>query len=459
MIVFSTHFLVPSAMIGHLVLCFPVVRSGRTVMSVAPNPMGMGQTVAEKILADRSESPDATAGEYVVCDVDVAMTQDVHAPDVFGRLEKMGVSELWNPSKVVVVFDHMSPSHAVDDADTKARVRQLLESYDVEHFYEVGTGISHLVLPERGHVRPGEIVIGTDSHTVSHGVFGAAGTGVGDTDMIYALLTGELWFQVPETIQFHLSGELSPYVSSKDIVLSLAGTYGLNVARYRAIEFTGPTVDRLSIDDRMTLTNMSIELGAKFGFTPVDERIEEYIADRTDEPFNPVRADPDATYKQVIEHDVTDLEPQVAVPHDVDNVVPVSAVGGVDVDQVFVGTCTNGSYDDLAAAATLLEGCDVATGTRMIVTPATRKVYQRAERSGLLEVFTQAGATVTNATCGACLGLGMGVIGKGETCFAAQNRNYRGRMGSDDSEIYLGSPETAAATAIRGQIADPREVR
>lgn len=458
MIVLSTHFLTPNAVIDHLVLCVPAVRSGRTIISIALHATSMGQTVAEKILAGRSGSPNATAGDYVVCDIDIAMLQDVHAPDVFARLDEMGVSELWDPSKVVVVFDHMAPSHAVDDADTKARVRRQLKSYDVKHFYDVGTGISHLVLPEQGHVRPGEIIIGTDSHTVSHGVFGAAGTGVGDTDMVYALSTGELWFQVPKTIRIHLTGELSPYVTSKDIVLSLVDSYGLDVARYRAIEFTGPTVERLSIDDRMTLTNMSIELGAKFGFTPVDERIEEYVADRTDKPFDPVRADSDASYEQVIEHDVADLDPQIAMPHDVDNVVPVSAANGVDIDQVFVGTCTNGSYDDLAAVATILEGREVAPDIRMIVTPATREVYQRAERDGLLDIFTRGGATITNATCGACLGLGMGVIGAGETCFAAQNRNYRGRMGSDESEIYLGSPETAAATAISGQITDPREV-
>lgn len=418
----------------------------------------MGQTVAEKILTNRSGSSTVTAGDYVACEIDVAMLQDVHAPDVFARLNERGISELWDPSKVVVVFDHMAPSHAVEDADAKAHLRGQLETYDVENFYDVGTGISHLVLPERGHVRPGEIVIGTDSHTVSHGVFGAAGTGIGDTDMVYALSTGELWFQVPETIQIYLTGELSSSVSSKDIVLSLASSYGLDIARYRSIEFNGPTVERLSIDDRMTLTNMSIELGAKFGFAPVDNRIEAYVSDRTNEPFEPIRADSDATYERVIEHDVTDLEPQVATPHDVDNVVPVSDTTGVDVDQVFVGTCTNGSYDDLAAAAEVLEGRKIASGTRMIVTPATREIYQRVQQDGLLEIFTRAGVTVTNATCGACLGLGMGVIGAGETCFAAQNRNYRGRMGSDDSEIYLGSPETAAATAISGRIADPRGI-
>lgn len=420
----------------------------------------MSQTIAEKILTDRSGSTNATAGDYVVCDVDVAMLQDVHAPDVFARLEDRGVSELWDPSKVAVVFDHMAPSHALDDADAKATLRCQLQSYDIEHFYDVGTGISHLVLPEQGHIRPGEVVIGTDSHTVSHGVFGAAGTGVGDTDMVYALLTGEVWFRVPETVRIHLIGELDPRISSKDVVLSLAGEYGLDVARYNAIEFTGPTVERLSINDRMTLTNMSIELGAKFGFTPVDDRIEAYVEDRIDrnESFEPVHADVDATYRTVIEHNVDDLSPQVATPHDVDNVVPVTDTTGIDVDQVFVGTCTNGSYDDLEATASLLEGHEVANGTRMIITPATRDIYHRAERNGLLDVFVEAGATVTNATCGACLGLGMGVIGEGETCLAAQNRNYRGRMGSENSEIYLGSPETAAATAISGHIADPREV-
>jgi 3-isopropylmalate/(R)-2-methylmalate dehydratase large subunit len=458
MIVLSTHFLTPNAVIRYLVLCVPAVHPRRTVISIALHATNMGQTVAEKILADRSGSPNATAGDYVVCDIDIAMVQDVHAPDVFARLDERGISELWDPSKVVVVFDHMAPSHAVEDANAKAHLRRQLKSYDIEHFYDIGTGISHLVLPERGHIRPGEIIIGTDSHTVSHGVFGAAGTGVGDTDMVYALSTGELWFRVPETVRVHLTGELSPYVSSKDVVLSLADDYGLDMARYRSIEFTGPTVERLSIDDRMTLTNMSIELGAKFGFAPVDDQIEAYVADRTDTPFNAVEADRDATYERVIEHDVTDLEPQVATPHDVDNVAPISAIDDVDVDQVFVGTCTNGTYDDLAAAAVILEGQMLAPETRMIVTPATQDVYRRVQHDGLLEIFTQAGATVTNATCGACLGLGMGVIGAKETCFATQNRNYRGRMGSDESEIYLGSPETAAATAISGRITDPRRI-
>lgn len=418
----------------------------------------MSQTIAEKILAEKSHSEDVEPGDHVVCDVDVAMTQDVHTPAVFRKLKSMEVSKVWDPSRVVVVFDHMAPSHSIDDADTKARLRTVIDEYDVEHFYDVGTGISHLLLPENGHVRPGDIVVGTDSHTITHGAFGAAGTGIGDTDMAYALSTGTVWFRVPETVRFHVTGRFGSRISTKDLVLSLVAEHGLDVAQYRSIEFTGPAIEALPLDDRLTLSNMSVELGGKFGFTPVDDRVVEYVEERTDESCSTVRSDPDATYEKVFEHDVSDLEPQVARPHDVDNVDPISAVAGIDVDQVFLGTCTHGTFDDLQAAAELLSGRTVDPGTRMIVTPASREIYRRATDEGLVDTFTRAGATVTNPTCGACLGLGMGVLGEGETCLAAQNRNYRGRMGNDSSEIYLASPETAAATALSGHIADPREV-
>lgn len=418
----------------------------------------MGQTVAEKILARKSGADEVEPGEHVLCDVDVTMTQDVHTPDVYRKLQSMGVSEVWDPSGAVVVFDHMAPSHSVDDADTKAELRPLIDEYGVEHFYDVGEGISHLVMPENGHVRPGDIVVGTDSHTISHGAFGAAGTGIGDTDMAYALSTGTVWFRVPETIRFDVTGEFGPVVSTKDLILALATEYGLDVAQYRSIEFTGPAIEALPLDDRITLSNMSVELGAKFGFTPIDDRVVEYVEQRTDEPFDPARSDPDASYEAVHEIDVSDLEPQVARPHDVDQVDPISSVAGVDVDQVFLGTCTHGTFEDLRAAADLLSDRRIDSETRMIVTPASREIYRRATDEGLVDTFTHAGATVTNPTCGACLGLGMGVLGEGETCLAAQNRNYRGRMGSDSSEIYLASPETAAATALSGHIADPRKV-
>ena len=414
--------------------------------------------MAEGLLARAAGRETADPGDHLVCDVDVVMTQDMHTPGIVAKLRELGVEELPHPERPIVVMDHMAPSHDVDDATAKAGVREFVEEYGIEHFYDVGTGISHEVLPERGHVRPGDLVIGSDSHTTTHGAFGAAGTGMGDTDVVYALATGENWFRVPETVRIEVEGSFGSRVSPKDLLLHLAGAYGTDVARYRAIEFDGPTVRDLELDDRMSLANMSVEFGAKFGFTPVDETVTEYVEDRTDVPFDPVRPDDDADYSRRIEVSVDDLGPQVAEPHDVGNVVPVGEAAGVDVDQVFVGSCTNGKLADLRATARVLEGAEVAPGTRLIVTPASREIYGRAEREGLIRTFTDAGAVVTNATCGACPGLGAGVLGEGEVCLAAQNRNFRGRMGHNDSEIYLSSPETAAASAITGRITDPREV-
>ena len=414
--------------------------------------------MAEALLANASGTDRVSPGDHVVCEVDLTMTQDIHTPGVVHLLEEMGVSELHDPSSLVVVLDHVGPSHTVDNADEKVGIREFVRDHPDAHFYDVGTGISHEVLPEKGHVRPGELIIGTDSHTVSHGAFGAASTGVGDTDMAYALATGQAWFRVPETVAFSITGEFGERVSAKDLLLHIAGEFGTDVARYKAIEFRGPTVESLPIDDRITLTNMSIELGAKFGFTPVDDAVVDYVEARTDEPFEVVHAADDAEYAERHAVYVSDLEPQVALPHEPGNVHPISDVDPVEVDQVFLGSCTNGKFEDLAAAAAVLEGHEVAPMTRFIVTPASREIYSRAEQAGLIRVFNEAGAVVTNSTCGACPGLGLGVLGEGERCLAAQNRNFRGRMGHNDSEVYLASPETAAATAVAGHIADPREV-
>lgn len=418
----------------------------------------MGHTMAEALLASASNTERVSPGDHVVCEVDVVMTQDIHTPGVAHVLEEMGVEELHDPSRVVVVLDHEAPSHDVTNATEKVGIREFVKDHPGVTFYDVGTGISHEVLSEKGHIRPGELVVGSDSHTVTHGAFGAASTGLGDTDIAYALATGENWFRVPESIAFDVEGSFGEHVSSKDLLLYIAGKYGTDVARYRAIEFRGPGVEALPLDDRITLTNMSIELGAKFGFTPVDDTVTEYVEDRTDEPFDPIHADSDAEYAETYEIDVTDLEPQVAVPHDVENVHPISAVDPVEVDQVFLGSCTNGKYEDLRVAAEILEGREIAPMTRLLVTPASREIYGRAERDGLIRIFNDAGAVVTSSTCGACPGLGMGVLGDGEVCLAAQNRNFKGRMGHDNSEIYLSSPATAAATAITGRITDPREV-
>ncbi len=420
----------------------------------------MANTTAEKILARASgANPDDVApGDHLVCDVDVSMSHDLGTAGVIDHLEEMGVEEVWDPSRIVCPMDHVAPSHTIEDANQKSKIREFVDEHEIENFYDVGTGICHEVMPEKGHVRPGELVLGTDSHTTSYGAFGAAGTGVGFTDMAYTFATGQNWFRVPETIRFEVGGTFDERVSSKDLILYIAGEFGTDVARYRAVEYAGSAIENLSLDDRFTLSNMTIELGGKFGFTPVDETVTEFVDARTDEPYEAQHPDPEATYEAVYELDADELSPKVAEPHRVENVVDVEAAADVELDQVFVGSCTNGKFEDLKAAAEVIEGEEVAGGTRFIVTPASREIYAKAEREGLLRTLTEAGATITNSTCGACIGMGMGVIGDGEVCLAAQNRNFQGRMGADSSEIYLSSPETAAASAIAGRITDPREV-
>lgn len=420
----------------------------------------MPSTVAEKILARAAgEAPeDVSPGDHLVCDVDVAMSHDLGTMGVIHRLEEMGVEELWDPSSIVCPMDHVAPSHTVDDANQKSRIREFVEEHGIENFYDIGTGICHEVLIEKGHTRPGELLVGTDSHTTSHGALGCAGTGIGHTDMAYVYATGQNWFRVPETIKIDVSGEFGPRVSAKDLILHVAGEYGTGVGQYKSIEWAGEAIEGLELDDRIMLSNMTIELGGKFGFTPVDEKVTDYVDSRTDVDYEPQYADENADYERVIDIDVGDLRPQISVPHKVGNVVDVDEVEGTELDQVFIGSCTNGKFEDLKAAAEVLEGKEAATGTRLIITPASREIYSRAEREGIIRVFNDAGATVTNSTCGACIGMGMGVLGDDEVCLAAQNRNFQGRMGADSSEIYLSSPETAAASAVAGYIADPEEV-
>lgn len=417
----------------------------------------MGQTIAEKILGRASGSENLSPGEQVMAEVDVAMSHDGTVA-VAEKLEQESVDEIWDTSKIVTIIDHIAPAHNIDDATDKSYMRKFIEKHGIETFYEVGTGISHEVLPEKGHIRPGELVVGIDSHTVTHGAFGAAGTGIGTTDMAFVFATGSTWFRVPETIKFHVEGEFPDQVSAKDLVLHIAGEYGTDVARYRSIEYTGPAIEALPLDERMVLSNMAIELGGKFGFTPVDDVVTDYVDKRTNEPYTPVHADDDADYEATYTIDVSDLEPKVSKPHRVGNVVDVGDAVSTELDQVFIGSCTDGKYEDLKRAAKLLEGKEVARGTRLVVTPASREIHTRLAREGLVEVFNDAGAVVTNSTCGACPGRGLGVLGDGEVCLSAMNRNFRGRMGSDDSEIYLSSPQTAAASAVAGHIIHPREV-
>lgn len=417
----------------------------------------MGRTIAEKILARASDRERVSPGDHVICDVDVAMSHDGTVA-VASVLEEHGIDEVWDPSSIVTIIDHIAPAHGVDDANDKSYMREFIEKQGIGTFYEVGTGISHEVLPEKGHVRPGELIVGIDSHTVTHGAFGAAGTGIGVTDMAYVFATGHTWFRVPETIRFDVEGTFPEHVSAKDLILHIAEVHGTDVARYKSIEYAGPTVEAMPLDERMVLSNMAIELGGKFGFTPVDEVVTGYVDERTNEPYEPVHADGDANYEGIHHVDVSDLRPKVAKPHAPGNVVDVDDVGDVELDQVFIGSCTDGKYEDLKRAAAVLDGQAVHGGTRLVVTPASREIHTRAVREGLVEVFNEAGAVVTNSTCGACPGRGLGVLGDGEVCLSAMNRNFRGRMGSNTAEIYLSSPQTAAASAIAGRITAPEGV-
>lgn len=418
----------------------------------------MGSTTAEKILARAAGREDVSPGDHVICDVDVAMSHDLGTLGVIDRLDAMGVDEVWAPDRIVCPMDHVAPSHTIEDANNKARIREFVKRMGIPNFYEVGTGICHEVMPEKGFVRPGELIVGTDSHTTSYGAFGAAGTGIGYTDMAYVYATGRTWFRVPETVRFHVTGDYPERVGSKDLLLHIAGTHGTDVAQYRALEFDGPAIESLSLDDRFTLSNMTIELGGKFGFTPADDTVTDYVDERTDEPYEPEHPDPDATYYADHEIDVTNLRPQIAVPHQVGNVVDIDAVGEVELDQVFIGSCTNGKFDDLRVAAEVINGHEVSPDVRFIVTPASREIYARAERAGIIRTLNDAGAIITNATCGACVGMGMGVLGENEVCLSAMNRNFQGRMGADSSAIYLSSAQTAAASAVTGRITDPAEV-
>ena len=415
----------------------------------------MGMTMAEKILARASKAKSVAAGEYVTATVDRIM-----AHEAFGAcartLLQLGITQLFDPDRVVVILDHYFPAPTPAAAGIHRLVRQAAERFGIRHFLG-HAGICHQVLSEQGYILPGHLVLGTDSHSTTYGAFGAGGTGIGLTEMSYVLATGQLWMQVPPTIRFDLVGERSAGLMSKDIVLHIAGAFGTEVAQYRAIEFAGPVASRMSIASRMTMSNMGVELGAKFAFFAADEQTIAYLRERTDERLALFGPDPDATYAAVHEVDVSDLEPQVACPHNPGNVKPVSQVGDVRVDQAFLGSCTNGRLEDLAVAAQILKGRKVNPRTRLLITPASQQVYLEATAAGYTETLLEAGAYITPPGCGACPGGHMGVLGAGEVCISSTNRNFRGRMGSPEADVYLGSPATVAAAAVAGRIADPRE--
>lgn len=374
------------------------------------------------------------------------------------RFREIGVPRIWDPEKVVIPFDHRTPAPTIEVADGHARVRQFIREAGIRHFYDVGVGICHQVLPEKGHIRPGMLVVGTDSHTTTYGAFGAFATGIGATEMASVWATGKLWFRVPETFKYTIEGPLPRHTYAKDLILHLVGKQGLAGCDYRAVEFCGSAIDALSADSRMTVANLSMEMGAKVGLLPVDERALEYLSRHAMGPFEPVVADEDAQYEKEFFVDARSLEPQVACPHSVDNVRPITEVEGVPIDQVFIGTCTNGRFEDFQAAADVLRGERIHARTRVLMIPASRDVFLECLREGIVEDLTEAGVTVESPGCGPCLGAHQGVLGAGERCFSTTNRNFRGRMGHVESEVYLGSPAAAAATALYGEITDPRRV-
>lgn len=418
----------------------------------------MGMTMAEHVLAKAAGKDQVQAGEFVVAEIDLALLHDIFAAGVFDTLLDVGVADVFDPQKAVVVVDHLVPAPSAEAAAIHQRIRDHVTRLGIDSFYDAGDGICHQLLPERGHIRPGSLVVGTDSHTTSYGALGAGGTGIGTSDMVYALATGKLWFRVPETLRFEFTGDLMPSVSWKDVILHLAGRFGADAAQYRSMEFGGSAAAKADMSSRLTVANMAVEMGAKFGMFAADDVTDNYLRDHGGAGSDPFGADADASYAAVHEIHLSGLSPQVALPHEIDRVSPVEEVAGLTINQCFLGSCTNGRIEDLQAAAEILAGKQIAPGIRLLVAPASRRVLQEATRSGALESLIEAGATVMAPGCGPCFGGHGGLLGPGERCIGTHNRNFPGRMGSAQAEIYLASPATVAASALAGCIADPREV-
>ena len=411
-------------------------------------------TISEKIFS-RASGKDVKADDFAMAKIDYAMAHDGTSILAVRAFKGMGINSVWDPSRIVIPFDHLVPANNESTASLQFDIRKWISEQGIEHFYDVGSGICHQVLPEQGFALPGKLIVGADSHSCTYGAFGAFGTGVGATDMAEIFATGELWFKVPRTIKVTSRGSLGKMVTAKDLTLHIVGNVGADGATYKAMEFYGQTISELSMSGRMTLCNMAIEMGAKAGIVPADRITFDYLQGRAVEEYDPVYADEDASYVKDLQIIASDLEPQVALPHQVDNVVCVSEVPQTKIDQVFIGTCTNGRLEDLELAAKVLKNEKVAI--RTIIIPASREVMKAASMNGTLATLLEAGATIGMPGCGPCLGGHMGVIAPGEVCVSTSNRNFRGRMGAG-GYIYLASPATAAASAITGYITDPREV-
>lgn len=419
--------------------------------------MARPMTMAEKILAAHAHLDEVEPGQLIECDLDLVLSNDITSPIAIKNFKKIGVEKVFDPTKIALVPDHYVPNKDIKSAEQAKQVREFAREQGITHYYEVGCmGVEHALLPEQGVVGAGDLIIGADSHTCTYGALGAFSTGVGSTDMAAGMATGETWFKVPEAIKVHLTGKLQPMVSGKDVILHLIGLIGVDGALYQSLEYCGDGVAALSMDDRLCIANMSIEAGAKNGIFPVDDITRAYLDGRVNRPYTAYEADPDAEYVRTVEIDLSTIEPTVAFPHLPENAHPISEVGQIKIDQVVIGSCTNGRLEDMAVAAQILKGKKVADHVRCIVMPATQHIYKECIEKGYLTTFIDAGCAVSTPTCGPCLGGHMGVMANGEKCVATTNRNFVGRMGGITSEIYLASPAVAAASAVAGYIADPR---
>lgn len=415
----------------------------------------MAMTMTQKILAKAAGLDWVESGQLISAKLDLVLGNDITSPVAIQELGKMGGS-VFDPSKIALVMDHFTPNKDIKSAQQCKVCRDFSEQYEIEHFFDVGRmGIEHALLPEQGLVVCGDVVIGADSHTCTYGALGAFSTGVGSTDMAVGMTTGACWFKVPDAIRVELSGRLRPWVSGKDVILHLIGRLGVDGARYSSLEFTGDGVHLLSMDDRFTIANMAIEAGAKNGIFPVDETTLQYVKEHAQKPYHIFEADADAVYRETVKINLSELRPTVAFPHLPSNTKPVDAAGDVKIDQIVIGSCTNGRIDDLRTAAKVLEGRKLARHVRGIVIPATQRIYLQAMEEGLLKIFIDAGCVVSTPTCGPCLGGHMGILAAGERCVSTTNRNFVGRMGDVTSEVYLASPAVAAASGVAGRIASP----
>ncbi len=417
-------------------------------------------TLTQKILAKHTGKNIVKAGELIEADVDFCLANDITAPVSINEFENAGFTSVFDNEKIALIMDHFCPNKDIKSASMVKQCREFAEKFQIKHFYDVGEmGIEHALIPEKGLVAPSEVLIGADSHTCTYGALGAFSTGVGSTDFAACMKNGKTWFKVPSAIKFNLIGKINKYVSGKDVILHIIGKIGVDGALYKSMEFGGEGLKSLSIDDRFTIANMAIEAGGKNGIFEVDEITLEYLKGRVEREYEVTKADSDDDYEEIIDIDLSKIKPTIAFPHLPSNTKTIDEVGEVPLNQVVIGSCTNGRISDMRIAAQILKGKKVAKNTRCIIIPATQNIYLQCVKEGLTEIFVEAGCVVSTPTCGPCLGGFMGILAEGERCLATTNRNFVGRMGDPKSEVYLASPAIAAASAIMGKIADVSEVQ